>query len=45
MLGGLIMLVCTGVFSTLTYGIGKIHGYDLCDKENEAFQKGLKKHG
>jgi hypothetical protein len=27
---------------SLGYGIGKIHGYDKWDQENEVFQKGLK---
>lgn len=30
---------------TFSFQIGKMKGYDQCDTENQAFQKGLKKHG
>jgi len=45
MLAGLIMLIGTGIVSTLTYGVGRLHGYDKWDKDNAAFQKGIKGHG
>lgn len=43
MIGGLLVTFCAFVLSTVTYGIGRIHGYDQWDKENEIFQKGLNK--
>lgn len=45
MLGGILILTIMGTFSTFAYGIGKLHGYDKWDRENEGFQKGLKKNG
>lgn len=43
MFGAFIMLLATGTFSSIAYGVGKIHGYDKWDRENEEFQKGLNK--
>lgn len=41
MIGGLILVFCLGTTSVISYGIGKLHGYDQWDKENEGFQNGL----
>jgi hypothetical protein len=44
-LTGLLMAATTAMISTITYGIGKMNGYDKWDRENESFQKGLNKNG
>lgn len=37
MIGGLIMLAGTLGISTIFYGIGRIHGYDQCEKDSVEF--------
>jgi len=37
------MAAGTLAVGSVFYGIGRIHGYDKWDKENEEFQKGLNK--
>lgn len=42
MFGSLAVLVGLVAVTFTSYGIGQLHGYDRWDKENEAFQNGLK---
>jgi hypothetical protein len=39
MFGGLIMIVATGIVGAISYGVGKVAGYDKWDKENEKWQQ------
>ena len=43
MISSVLVLVGLGCVTFTAYGIGQLHGYDKWDKENESFQKGLKK--
>jgi hypothetical protein len=39
MVGGLLLTAGALIMSTVFYGIGRIHGYDQCDKDQDEFNE------